>query len=65
VADHIREKLRAKKIRPWHTEGYGESGWILMDFVDVVVHIFLPTTREFYALEKLWGDAPSHEIVDA
>jgi len=65
VADHISEKLRAKNVRPWHTEGYGESGWVLMDFVDVVVHIFLPRTREFYALEKLWGDAPDRELVDA
>jgi ribosome-associated protein len=64
VADHISEKLREQKIRPWQTEGYGESGWLLMDFVDVVIHIFLPRTREFYDLEKLWGDAPNRELQD-
>jgi len=64
VADHITRQLRGKKIRPYQTAGYGESGWILIDFVDVVVHIFLPKTREFYALEKLWGDAPHRELED-
>lgn len=64
VADHISDSLRAKKVRPWHTEGYGDSGWILIDFVDVMVHIFLPETREFYGLEKLWGDAPRRELPD-
>lgn len=64
VADHITEQLREKKIRPWHTEGYRDTGWVLVDFVDVVVHVFLPRTRTFYALEKLWGDAPSRELPD-
>ena len=64
VANYVTEKLREHETRPWHTAGYGESGWLLMDFVDVVVHIFLPETREFYSLEKLWGDAPSHGLPD-
>lgn len=64
VADHISDTLRTREIRPWHTEGYGNSGWILIDFVDVMVHIFLPETREFYGLEKLWGDAPQRKLSD-
>ena len=64
VADHISDTLRMQQIRPWHTEGYRDTGWILLDFVDVVVHIFLPRTRDFYALEKLWGDAPSRLLPD-
>ena len=64
VADHITDTLRPQDIRPWHTEGYNGTGWVLMDFVDVVVHIFLPRVRDFYALEKLWGDAPSRELTD-
>jgi ribosome-associated protein len=64
VADHITDTLRTQEIRPWHTEGYRDTGWILLDFVDVVVHIFLPRTRDFYALEKLWGDAPSRLLPD-
>jgi ribosome-associated protein len=62
VADHITDQLREQQIRAWHTEGYRDSGWILVDFIDVVVHIFLPRTRDFYALEKLWGDAPCREL---
>lgn len=57
VADHIIESLKKKGIRPWHNEGYQNSRWILLDYVDVVVHIFLEETREFYGLEGLWGDA--------
>jgi ribosome-associated protein len=64
VADHITDKLKEKDIRPWHTDGYRGTGWVIVDFVDVVVHIFLPRTREFYGLEKLWGDAPSKDLPD-
>lgn len=64
VADEIDKQLRDEGIRPWHTEGYQASNWILIDFVDVVVHIFKKETREFYNLEKLWGDAPVIEVTD-
>ena len=64
VSDHITDKLREQGLRAWHTEGYRGSGWVLLDFVDVVVHIFVPRVREFYALEKLWGDAPRQELPD-
>jgi len=62
VADHIIESLKKKGIRPWHNEGYQNSRWILLDYVDVVVHIFLEDTREFYGLEGLWGDAEVKKI---
>ena len=58
VAEAIRVSLRAKGVRPRHTEGSAESGWLLLDYGDVVIHVFLEETREFYALERLWGDAP-------
>jgi ribosome-associated protein len=64
VTDHIRSKLAEKGLYPWHTEGYRDSGWVLLDFVDVVVHVFAPRVREFYGLEKLWGDAPKQELPD-
>ena len=58
----VRENLNALKIIPWHIEGESFAHWILIDYVDVVVHIFLPETRSYYSLEMLWGDAPHVEI---
>jgi ribosome-associated protein len=57
VADEIEEKLKEAKRRPSHVEGYPRGDWILMDYVDFVVHIFTPTSRSYYDLERLWGDA--------
>ena len=58
VAEAVRVTLRAHGVRPRHMEGSAESGWLLLDYGDVVVHVFLEATRSFYALERLWGDAP-------
>ncbi len=53
------QKSVSKKIKekPWHIEGESNAEWILMDYVNVVVHIFQKSTREYYNLEELWGDA--------
>ncbi len=64
VVEHIRDELRPLNIRPWHIEGLGRSSWVLMDFVDIVVHVFLRETRLYYNLERLWGDAPRIDIKD-
>ncbi len=58
VADAVLEGLEKLQQRVWHSEGYGGRSWVLLDYVHIVVHIFLPETRAYYALEKLWGDAP-------
>ena len=58
IAEAIRGALRAEGARPRHNEGSAESGWLLLDYADVVMHVFLEETRGFYALERLWGDAP-------
>jgi len=62
IADSIIENLEKKGIRAWHHEGYQACRWILLDYVDVVVHIFLNEVRDFYELEKLWGDAETEEL---
>lgn len=62
IADWVIENLEERGVRYWHNEGYQACRWILLDYVDVVVHIFLPAVREFYSLEKLWGDAKIEEI---
>ncbi len=64
ITDNIIEKLKEQKIKVWHTEGYESLKWVLLDLVDVVVHVFQPETRDFYGLEKLWGDAEITKVED-
>jgi ribosome-associated protein len=59
IVDAILAALKAAEVRPLHAEGTPESGWMLLDYGDVLVHVFLEDTRVYYALERLWGDAPS------
>lgn len=58
IADGVLERLRAEKVRPLHMEGYNRGQWVLLDYGDFVVHVFQEEQRKFYALERLWGDAP-------
>ncbi len=64
VADAIGEGMANLGDRPWHEEGYTNRSWILLDFVDVVVHVFHKDVRNFYNLERLWGDAPKEHVAD-
>jgi len=57
IADGIVEALAAVGEKPAHLEGYDRSEWILLDYFDFIVHVFAPGTREFYGLERLWGNA--------
>ncbi|HHW07681.1 MAG TPA: ribosome silencing factor [Clostridia bacterium] len=57
LARHVEEKLEEQGIRPFRVEGLQEAQWVLMDYGTVVVHIFLPEQRQYYNLERLWGDA--------
>lgn len=58
LACEVTEKIGT----PWHIEGYSHAHWILLDYVDVIVHIFLKPTRDYYTLEQLWGDAPIEKL---
>ncbi len=53
MAEHLMER-----VHPHHVEGLTQGRWVLLDYVDIVVHLFHPELREFYQLERLWGDAP-------
>ena len=57
LAEELCDQLGAAGEGPWHVEGYEARRWVLLDFVDIVVHIFRQEVREYYALERLWGDA--------
>ncbi len=62
IADNITSNLETQGVKVWHNEGYSQGRWILLDYVDVVIHIFLEEVREFYDLESLWGDALVQEV---
>jgi ribosome-associated protein len=65
IADSIDEQVyRELKENPWHTEGKNNKEWMLLDYVSVVAHVFRKDRREYYALEKLWGDAEIIEVKD-
>lgn len=57
IADNIEEELEKQEVFCDHKEGYREGEWVLLDYGDVVVHVFRQDSREYYALERLWGDA--------
>ena len=62
ISDHIQRKLKEKEQRLWHVEGGRDALWILLDYSDVVCHIFYDETRRFYDLERLWGDLPQERF---
>jgi ribosome-associated protein len=65
IARSVDEEVEKKlKENPWHMEGKNNKEWVILDYITVVVHIFRKDKREFYALEKLWGDAHITEIPD-
>lgn len=64
IADHLERSARELGWRLHHKEGYDEGSWILLDFVDFVVHVFLPDVRKYYNLESLWSDAPVKKFED-
>ena len=64
IADHLIKELKVQDIKVYHKEGYTSLRWVLLDYVDVVVHVFKPETREFYGLERLWGDAKIDFVMD-
>jgi ribosome-associated protein len=57
VAEHVVEELKKEGTRVHHIEGLQQGRWVLLDYVDFVVHVFHPALRSFYQLERLWGDA--------
>jgi ribosome-associated protein len=64
IRDAIHEDLKGAtdRLLPRRTEGDREARWILLDYLDVIVHIFTPEAREFYRLEQLWGEAPARSV---
>jgi len=65
IVDHLNEEIRSEDTKPFHIEGYDKLSWVLIDYIDVVAHVFLPETRDYYHLERLWADAKVSEITDS
>ena len=61
IVDEVEKALREHGVKPLRREGESEGIWVLLDYVDVVVHVFRAEERDFYDLERLWGDAPTVE----
>ena len=65
IVEAIRERIREyANERPWHVEGYEGLQWVLIDYVDLVIHVFNEEKRAYYDLERLWGDAPREGVPD-
>ena len=65
IHDGIHQGLKKEHgLLPRRVEGLGEARWILMDYLDVIVHVFTPEAREFYRLEQLWGEAPRRAVAE-
>ena len=62
IAEAVEEKLRERGAKPWHVEGLEGRRWVLLDYVEYVVHVFHEKTRQYYMLDRLWGDARSVEL---
>lgn len=61
LAEAVEDRLRQDDIKAAHVEGRADGNWILLDYLDLIVHVFTPESRQFYQLEKLWRDAPMLE----
>jgi len=64
ITDEIEMRMLPDE-KPWHIEGYQNQKWVLMDYVDFIVHVFTPETRDYYNIERLWADAPVEKIESA
>ena len=62
IFNHIKDDLNKNNMKPWKTEGYEHLQWVIMDYINFVIHIFNKETREYYNFERLWGDAEITEI---
>ncbi|HWR16167.1 MAG TPA: ribosome silencing factor [Terriglobales bacterium] len=64
ISDEVEERLASTGVHPTHVEGYNQAEWVLLDYVDFVVHVFSPKARNFYNLERLWKSAKRYEPTD-
>ena len=64
ITDHIHEKMKEDGIKAWHIEGYEHLDWVLLDYINIVVHVFSRESRDYYDLERLWADGKITQVHD-
>ena len=64
ITDHINQKMKEEGVKSWHIEGYENLDWVLVDYINIVVHIFSKDAREYYELERLWADGNITKVHD-
>ena len=64
ITDHVNQQMKEEGVKSWHIEGYENLDWVLIDFVNIVVHIFSKDSREYYELERLWADGKITHVQD-
>ncbi len=63
IADYVTESTKKDSIKLLHSEGYQDARWVLLDYGDVIVHVFMEEVRNFYELERLWRDVPIEKVI--
>ena len=64
ITDHIHQEMKKEKMKAWHIEGYQRLDWVLLDFVNIVAHVFSKDAREYYEFERLWADGKITRVKD-
>ena len=64
ITDHIHEQMKKDGMKAWHIEGYENLNWVLIDYVDIIVHVFNREKRAYYDLERLWADGQISQVHD-
>ena len=64
ITDHIHQEMKKEAMKAWHIEGYQQLDWVLVDFVNIVAHVFSKDAREYYEFERLWADGKITRIKD-
>ena len=64
ITDHIHQQMKEDGMRAWHIEGYENLDWVLLDYVNIVVHVFSRESRDYYDLERLWADGKITQVHD-
>ena len=64
ITDHIHEQMKKDGMQAWHIEGYENLNWVLLDYVNIVVHVFSRESRNYYDLERLWADGNIEQVIN-